>query len=113
MGSDVISELGFESGGQHSPSIIDPWSIIGDDSLVKVSTDVSSCFKTNSIALRMEVLCDNDCPLGGVGIYNPGYWGMVTLITNLPMFYRLTFLHDKFLISLVTLTNNLHHCTCP
>nr|AAD40132.1 contains similarity to arabinosidase [Arabidopsis thaliana] len=25
----------------------------------------------------MEVLCDsNSCPLGGVGVYNPGYWGM-------------------------------------
>lgn len=29
----------------------------------------------------MEVLCDNEgsiiCPVGGVGVYNPGYWGMV------------------------------------
>jgi hypothetical protein len=29
----------------------------------------------------MEVLCDskgtNVCPSGGVGVYNPGYWGMV------------------------------------
>ena len=32
----------------------------------------------------MEVLCDNKgdniCPAGGVGIYNPGFWGMVRLI---------------------------------
>lgn len=73
---------GFESGGQHSPSIIAPWSIIGDDSMLKVSTDFSSCFKQNPIALRMEVVCDdhgtNICPDGGVGIYNPGHWGMVS-----------------------------------
>jgi hypothetical protein len=24
----------------------------------------------------MEVLCD-ECPAGGVGVYNPGFWGMV------------------------------------
>uniref|UniRef100_A0A0E0J685 non-reducing end alpha-L-arabinofuranosidase n=1 Tax=Oryza nivara TaxID=4536 RepID=A0A0E0J685_ORYNI len=29
----------------------------------------------NSVALRMEILCEN-CPAGGVGIYNPGFWGM-------------------------------------
>jgi hypothetical protein len=29
----------------------------------------------------MEVLC-NDCPAGGVGIYNPGFWGMVGLQVN-------------------------------
>uniref|UniRef100_A0A804LYS2 Uncharacterized protein n=1 Tax=Zea mays TaxID=4577 RepID=A0A804LYS2_MAIZE len=23
----------------------------------------------------MEILCDN-CPTGGVGVYNPGFWGM-------------------------------------
>ena len=75
---DGTLKVGFESGGRHSPSIIDPWSIIGDYSLVRVSTDLSSCFKRNPVALRMEVLCDTDaCPIGGVGIYNPGYWGMV------------------------------------
>ncbi|KAG2622822.1 hypothetical protein PVAP13_3KG011300 [Panicum virgatum] len=36
---------------------------------------VVSCFTKNTVALRMEVLCDN-CPPGGVGIYNPGFWGM-------------------------------------
>ncbi|KAD3067561.1 hypothetical protein R6Q59_018408 [Mikania micrantha] len=74
--AELVSNRGFEAGGHHSPSIIDPWSIIGNDSLIKVSTEASSCFKTNPIALRMEVVCDNDCPAGGVGIYNPGYWGM-------------------------------------
>ncbi|KAK9054857.1 hypothetical protein SSX86_025936 [Deinandra increscens subsp. villosa] len=74
--AELVSNRGFEAGGHHSPSIIDPWSIIGSDSLIKVSTEASSCFKTNPVALRMEVACDNDCPVGGVGIYNPGYWGM-------------------------------------
>uniref|UniRef100_A0A0E0BEW5 non-reducing end alpha-L-arabinofuranosidase n=1 Tax=Oryza glumipatula TaxID=40148 RepID=A0A0E0BEW5_9ORYZ len=66
---------GFEAGGPHTPSNIDPWSIIGDDSSIFVATDRTSCFSRNTVALRMEVLCDN-CPAGGVGIYNPGFWGM-------------------------------------
>ncbi|KAI3676170.1 hypothetical protein L1987_85770 [Smallanthus sonchifolius] len=74
--AELVSNRGFESGGHHSPSFIDPWSIIGNDSLIKVSTEASSCFKTNPVALRMEVVCGNDCPIGGVGIYNPGFWGM-------------------------------------
>ncbi|KDO57376.1 hypothetical protein CISIN_1g0246272mg, partial [Citrus sinensis] len=70
----------FEAGGQNIPSNIDPWAIIGNDSSLIVSTDRSSCFERNKVALRMEVLCDsqgtNICPVGGVGVYNPGYWGM-------------------------------------
>ncbi|XP_062184931.1 alpha-L-arabinofuranosidase 1-like isoform X2 [Phragmites australis] len=38
-------------------------------------TDRVSRFTRNIVALRMEVLCDK-CPAGGVGIYNPGFWGM-------------------------------------
>lgn len=72
---------GFEAGGTNTPSRIDPWSIIGDDSSISLSTDLSSCFKLNMVALRVEVLCDsqsdNKCPDGGVGFFNPGYWGMV------------------------------------
>ena len=72
---------GFEAGGSNTPSNIDPWSIIGDESNIIVATDRSSCFASNPIALRIEVLCGasgtNACPSGGVGIYNPGYWGMV------------------------------------
>jgi hypothetical protein len=71
-----IYASGFEAGGPHTPSNIDPWSIIGDDSSIFVATDRTSCFGRNIVALRMEVLC-NDCPAGGVGIYNPGFWGMV------------------------------------
>ncbi|PWA48024.1 alpha-L-arabinofuranosidase 1 [Artemisia annua] len=74
--AELVNNRGFEAGGQHSPSLIDPWSLIGDDSLVRVSTDLSSPFKRNPVALRMEVLCDKNCPAGGVGIFNPGYWGM-------------------------------------
>lgn len=49
-------------------------------------TDRSSCFIRNKIALRMEVFCDmagsNICPGGGVGVYNPGFWGMVRLMVD-------------------------------
>ncbi|KAL6648248.1 hypothetical protein ACP70R_012472 [Stipagrostis hirtigluma subsp. patula] len=78
--SELVSNRGFEAGGSNTPSNIDPWLIIGDESNIIVATDRSSCFATNPIALRMEVLCEdsgtNACPSGGVGIYNPGYWGM-------------------------------------
>ncbi|AED93527.1 unnamed protein product [Arabidopsis thaliana] len=75
--AELVSNRGFEAGGQIIPSNIWPWSIIGDESSIYVVTDRSSCFERNKIALRMEVLCDsNSCPLGGVGVYNPGYWGM-------------------------------------
>lgn len=71
---------GFEAGGQNTPSNIWPWSIVGDHSSIYVATDRSSCFERNKIALRMDVLCDSkDCPSGGVGVYNPGYWGMVSV----------------------------------
>ncbi|KAK4485617.1 hypothetical protein RD792_008260, partial [Penstemon davidsonii] len=78
--AELVSNRGFEAGGQNTPSNIDPWSIIGDESLLIVSTDSSSCFDRNKVALRMEVMCDisgdNICPKGGVGVYNPGFWGM-------------------------------------
>ncbi|CAA7059914.1 unnamed protein product [Microthlaspi erraticum] len=75
--AELVSNRGFEAGGQNTPSNIWPWSIVGDQSSVYVATDRSSCFERNKIALRMDVLCDSkDCPSGGVGVYNPGYWGM-------------------------------------
>ncbi|VVB13276.1 unnamed protein product [Arabis nemorensis] len=75
--SELVSNRGFEAGGQNIPSNISPWSIIGDKSSIYVVTDRSSCFDRNKIALRMDVLCDsNSCPSKGVGVYNPGYWGM-------------------------------------
>lgn len=77
---------GFEAGGQNIPSNIWPWSIIGDESSIYVVTDRSSCFERNKIALKLEVTCEcngstNVCPSGGVGVYNPGYWGMVHFYT--------------------------------
>ncbi|MCD7472449.1 aspartate-semialdehyde dehydrogenase-like protein [Datura stramonium] len=78
--AELVRNRGFESGGSFMPSIIEPWAIIGNDSSVIVSTDLSSCFDRNKVALRVEVLCDNGganiCPDGGVGVYNPGFWGM-------------------------------------
>ncbi|KAK6147804.1 hypothetical protein DH2020_018716 [Rehmannia glutinosa] len=78
--AELVSNRGFEAGGPNTPSNIDPWSIIGNESSLIVSTERSSCFDRNKIALRMEVLCDHEgtniCPAGGVGIYNPGFWGM-------------------------------------
>ncbi|KAL0716979.1 hypothetical protein Bca4012_066301 [Brassica carinata] len=75
--AELVSNRGFEAGGQNTPSNIWPWSIVGDQSSIYVATDRSSCFERNKIALRMDVICDsNGCPSGGVGVYNPGYWGM-------------------------------------
>uniref|UniRef100_M4CAZ7 non-reducing end alpha-L-arabinofuranosidase n=1 Tax=Brassica campestris TaxID=3711 RepID=M4CAZ7_BRACM len=75
--AELVSNRGFEAGGQNTPSNIWPWSIVGDQSSVYVATDRSSPFERNKIALRMDVICDgNGCPSGGVGVYNPGYWGM-------------------------------------
>ncbi|KAL3637083.1 aspartate-semialdehyde dehydrogenase-like protein [Castilleja foliolosa] len=75
--AELVNNRGFEAGGPNTPSNIDPWSIIGNESSVIVSTERSSCFERNKIALRMDVLCNtNTCPAGGVGIYNPGFWGM-------------------------------------
>jgi len=58
------------------------WSIIGNESFISVSINDSSCFERNKAALQMEVHCNdkNPCPSGGVGISNPGYWGMVSKI---------------------------------
>lgn len=78
--AELVNNRGFEAGGQNTPSNIDPWRIIGDESTILISTDRSSCFERNKVALRAEVLCDamgsNVCPAAGVGIYNPGFWGM-------------------------------------
>lgn len=73
---------GFEAGGKNTPSIFDPWVQIGNDSNIKLSTEQPSTFERNEVALKMEVLCDdndnsNPCPAQGVGVYNPGFWGMV------------------------------------
>jgi alpha-N-arabinofuranosidase len=75
---ELVMNRGFEAGGEHSPSEINPWEIIGDDDSISVKTDLSSSFTSNKVALRMDILCDQDsCPGGGVGVYNPGFGGMV------------------------------------
>ncbi|XP_057437861.1 alpha-L-arabinofuranosidase 1-like [Lotus japonicus] len=78
--AELVSNRGFEAGGPNIPSNIDPWSIIGNESFINVETDRTSCFDRNKIALRLEVLCDskgdNICPADGVGVFNPGFWGM-------------------------------------
>ncbi|KAL5197437.1 hypothetical protein ABZP36_000949 [Zizania latifolia] len=78
--AELVSNRGFEAGGPNTPSNIDPWLIIGNESSIIVGTDRTSCFERNPVALRMEVLCGSKgtdaCPSGGVGVYNPGYWGM-------------------------------------
>ncbi|CAN6278760.1 unnamed protein product [Urochloa humidicola] len=73
--AELVANRGFEAGACHTPSNIGPWLIIGDNSSIAVAVDRTSCFSRNIVALRMEVLC-NDCPAAGVGIYNPGFWGM-------------------------------------
>uniref|UniRef100_A0A804RST3 Uncharacterized protein n=1 Tax=Zea mays TaxID=4577 RepID=A0A804RST3_MAIZE len=40
----------FRSWRLHTPSNIDPWSIIGDDSSVFVATDRTSCFSRNIVS---------------------------------------------------------------
>ncbi|KAJ0102007.1 hypothetical protein Patl1_05241 [Pistacia atlantica] len=68
---------GFEAVRQIKSLNIHPLSLIEDESSIIVSTYQTSCFKWNKIALRMEVHCDSDtCPVGGAGVYNPGFWGM-------------------------------------
>ncbi|XP_056684838.1 alpha-L-arabinofuranosidase 1 isoform X1 [Spinacia oleracea] len=75
--AELISNRGFEAGGRHIPSMISPWGAIGDEEAISIVTELSSCFKNNPVALRMDIHCDQTtCPPGGVGIYNPGYWGM-------------------------------------
>ncbi|KAK3025580.1 hypothetical protein RJ639_040319, partial [Escallonia herrerae] len=74
--AELVQNRGFEAGGQSIPSNIYPWTIVGDESSLNVSTDLSSCFERNRVALRMEVLCgskgNNACPPGGVGNIEQG-----------------------------------------
>lgn len=73
--AQLVNNSGFEAAGTRTPSNIFPWTIIGTESSVKLQTELSSCFERNKVALRMDVLCDK-CPPDGVGVSNPGFWGM-------------------------------------
>lgn len=75
--AELVNNRGFEAGGPNNTLNIYPWSIIGDESSISVSISHTSCFERNKAALQMEVYCgQKPCPYGGVGISNPGYWGM-------------------------------------
>ncbi|GAU50947.1 hypothetical protein TSUD_140300 [Trifolium subterraneum] len=75
--AELVSNIGFEAGGENDASNIHPWTIIGDKSSILVSIDRNSCFNLNKNALKMEILCNNySCLPDGVGISNPGFWGM-------------------------------------
>ncbi|XP_078152014.1 alpha-L-arabinofuranosidase 1-like isoform X1 [Carex rostrata] len=75
--AELVDNRGFEAGGQNTPSDFSPWVIIGNETTVLAGTDRTSPFKRNPVALRVHVNCDGDgCPSTGVGVYNPGFWGM-------------------------------------
>ncbi|KAK7396086.1 hypothetical protein VNO78_16833 [Psophocarpus tetragonolobus] len=75
--AELVSNRGFEAGGPNNTLNIYPWTVIGNGSSISVSIHHISCFHHNKAALKMKVRCGgkNSCP-GGVGISNPGYWGM-------------------------------------
>ncbi|XP_073222179.1 alpha-L-arabinofuranosidase 1-like isoform X2 [Cicer arietinum] len=73
--AELVNNRGFEAGGTKVPSNIDPWTIVGTESSIVVQTELNSCFERNKVALRIDVLCDY-CSSDGVGISNPGFWGM-------------------------------------
>ncbi|XP_058750656.1 alpha-L-arabinofuranosidase 1-like [Vicia villosa] len=73
--AELVNNRGFEAGGTRFLSNIDPWTIVGTESSILVQTELNSCFERNKVALRIDVLCDK-CPSHGVGISNPGFWGM-------------------------------------
>ncbi|RZS08464.1 hypothetical protein BHM03_00039436 [Ensete ventricosum] len=61
--AELISNRGFEDGGPNTPSNIYPWTIIGNETNIVVSTDRTSCFirnkniqqgKTYKIALHVR-----------------------------------------------------------
>jgi len=84
---------GFEAGGSNTPSILDPWYKVGNDTQVALGTERSSPFDRNPIALKIQVLCDtndpfNTCPAGGVGTANPGFWGMVSQLALPLIIYK-------------------------
>ncbi|XP_024377237.1 alpha-L-arabinofuranosidase 1 isoform X2 [Physcomitrium patens] len=79
--AELVQNRGFEAGGLNVPSIIEPWYKIGTAAQITIGTECSSPHARNPVALKIEVLCDNNdaslqCPKGGVGVANPGFWGM-------------------------------------
>ncbi|CAI8608834.1 unnamed protein product [Vicia faba] len=80
--AELVNDKGFEAEASiNGTSNIYPWTIIGENqSSIIISTESSSYFERNKIALRMDVICHKtSCPRGGVGISNPGFWGMMSI----------------------------------
>lgn len=77
--AELVNNRGFEAKGKKVPSSLHPWRVVGGNPEILVSIDQTSVFEHNRNALRMEVHCDrsNSCLPDGVGISNPGFWGMV------------------------------------
>ncbi|KAI9118706.1 hypothetical protein K1719_010151 [Acacia pycnantha] len=75
--AELVNNRGFEAGGTMVPTSIFPWTIIGDDSTIQVTTELASSFRRNKVAVKLNVLCHSPekCPQG-VGLSNPGFWGM-------------------------------------
>jgi len=84
--AELVRNRGFEEGGSTVPSNIYPWTMVGDESTIEISTDRSSCFDRNKVALRMNVLCHSS---HAVGISNPGFWGMVGVFSSHYLFFFL------------------------
>lgn len=79
--AELVQNRGFEAGGQNTPSLLDPWYKVGTHAQVILGTERCSPLDRNPVALKVEVLCNkednhNQCPKGGVGAANPGFWGM-------------------------------------
>lgn len=75
----LICDSGFEAGGTKSSSNIAPWTRVGKEQNIVLQTELNSCFEQNKVALKMDVQCDNS---DGVGVSNPGFWGMVRIIND-------------------------------
>ncbi|KAL8110830.1 hypothetical protein AgCh_026536 [Apium graveolens] len=53
--AEHVDNRGFEAGGQATLSEFAPWFILGDELLLVLSKDRSSCFERTKVALPMEV----------------------------------------------------------
>jgi len=63
--------------------------MVGKEQDIFLQTELSSCFEHNKVALKIDVLCD-PCSSDGVGVSNPGFWGMVRIVNNVSQ-YELLF----------------------
>ncbi|GAQ87827.1 alpha-L-arabinofuranosidase [Klebsormidium nitens] len=76
---ELVSNRGFEAGGQYTPSSIEPWRPIGSEPDLWLETQKASVFEGNPIALKFEARGagdENGQLKQALGFSNPGYWGM-------------------------------------